>query len=139
MKYFAFQLIFILLLGVSAHAQTIPDSLQLNETSLNYSFYQGPMRVGHNRLKVVMKDCPLALQRYESGKRTESFGLLLLALGLVTSAASLGDYYLNDRSEFPAGYVAAGAICIGVGIPIYFSGSISAKSSVLIFNQKCLN
>ena len=120
-------------------AQSIPDSLQLSERTFSYSFYQGPMRVGHNRLKVVMKDCPLALQRYDSGKRTESFGLLLLALGLVTSAASLGDYYLNDRSEFPAGYVAAGAICIGVGIPIYFSGSRSAKSSVLIFNQKCLN
>ena len=118
-------------------AQTIPDSLQLSEGTFSYSFYQGPMQVGNNRLKVLMKDCPIDLKRYESGKRTESFGILLAAIGLVTSAASLGNYYFNQGTEFPTGYVATGALCVGVGIPIYFSGGNTAKSSVLLFNQKC--
>ena len=119
-------------------AQSLPDSLQMTERAFSYSFYQGPIQVGHNRLKVLMKDCPIALNRYENGKRTESFGILLAAIGLVTSAASLGNYYFNQGTEFPTGPVAAGAICLGVGIPIYFSGSNKAKSSVLLFNQKCV-
>jgi len=118
-------------------AQTLPDSLQLVESALSYTFYQGPMQVGHNRLKVIMKDCPIALDRYEKGKQTESFGILLAAIGLVTSAASLGNYYFNQGTEFPKGPVAAGAVCFGVGIPIHFSGTNKSKSSVWLFNQKC--
>ncbi len=131
-------LLFFYLVLTRVEAQTIPDSLQLHEGTLSYSFYQGPVPVGHNRMKVLMKDCPLALQRYEDGKKTESFGMLLAAIGIVTSAATLGNYHFNKGSEFPTGYLAAGVVCLGVGIPIYFSGSRKAKSSVLLFNQKCV-
>jgi hypothetical protein len=126
-------------LAFGSHGQILTDSIALHERKfIGYRIQQGPMTVRHERIKLMMKDCPEALHTYTYGKRFESFGMLFTAVGVVLTGATLGNNYFNGSEPIPSAILIPSVAMIGVGIPLYFSGEKRVKLSTALYNQRCL-
>jgi hypothetical protein len=123
----------------TAQSQVLSDSITVYRRKVGYELMQGPIPIGSNRIAVLMKDCPMSYKHYVQGKRTEGIGMLLTAIGVVATGAALGDYYVNRRSEFPTDYLIPSVLCLGVGVPLYFSGGRRVILGVASYNHHCVD
>lgn len=127
-----------LLLGGEAFSQVLPDSITIRERRLGYDFFQGPMKIGNNRIKALMKNCPESLNHYNNGKRIENLGVLFTAIGVVAAGTAVGNYYTNGKMPEQSALIIPGALLVGLGIPIYFSGVKKVKLGVALYNHRCV-
>ncbi|MEQ9188496.1 MAG: hypothetical protein RLP15_12235 [Cryomorphaceae bacterium] len=128
----------LLLLSSSAQSQILPDSITVRERRLGYDLFQGPMQIGNNRTKAMMAKCPESLNYYGNGKRIENVGVLFTAIGVVAAGTAIGNYYTNGKTPEQSALIIPGALLVGLGIPIYFSGVKKVKLGVALYNHRCV-
>ncbi|MEX2595968.1 MAG: hypothetical protein WEC59_03480 [Salibacteraceae bacterium] len=120
-------------------AQIVGDSILYTRSKIGYKLYQGPMKVGNNRMAALTKNCERSWENYKVGKQMESFGALLIVGGLVCTITAVGDYHFNDVPIGSTPLILAGITLIGIGIPIQRGGVKKVKLSTEIFNQFCID
>ena len=108
------------------------------DRTFGYELYQGPMKIGRNRIESLTSRCPRAWETYKTGKQMEAFGLMLGACGAVCTATALGDFIFNDVALGSSPLIVAGLTMAGIGIPINIGGTRKVKSFVYIFNKDCI-
>ncbi len=118
-------------------AQIIPDSLSLKSDKYTYEVYQGPMRIGPTRIRILMKDCPRSLGHYDSGRNYEKLGTTMLAIGAVFTIVGAGNYLLNGKEEISYPTLGGGLVLMGLSIPTISTGRRKVATSVYLFNKEC--
>ena len=127
----------LLQVPVTTHAQILTDSITFVDKAMGYDLYQGPMKIGTNRIQALTKNCGVAWDNYHFGKQMESFGTMLIVCGLACGATAIGDYAFNEVPLNATPLVAAAVALVGLGIPIHRGGVKKVEFSTVLYNRRC--
>lgn len=130
-------IIAIMVLGAKpCVAQPLREKVEYKSTFLGYKISQDSIRIGRERMRVLMKDCNYSLDQFNTGNKTFAVSTLFQLVGVVCLAGYATNRYLNNQIN--NNLLISGGVLMGVSIPIQQSAKKQINGSIANYNINCI-